>query len=155
MRWLALVVLLVGFFALACGSTPREQPPAQATVPPADGGPAAALVQKGGILYQANCQSCHGGATGGSMMDIPPRHNQVGHTWHHPDCQLVDVVLNGSGEMGDMMRRMMPAPAGTPRMPSFRGTLAPEEVGAILAYIKTWWTPDQRAAQAEVTRLQC
>jgi len=39
----------------------------------------------GQTLYAANCDSCHGGRTGGSMMDYPPRHNASGHTWHHPD----------------------------------------------------------------------
>lgn len=158
MRWLALMVLLVGFIAFACRSTPREQPPARESGPPADRGLAAALVQRGETLYQASCQSCHGGATGGSMMDIPPRHNQVGHTWHHPDCQLTRFILDGTGnlaEMQPMMRGMMRVPADTPQMPKWRGILSEDEVSAILSYIKTWWTPGQRAAQAEVTRLQC
>ena len=30
---------------------------------------------RGESLYVANCQTCHGGATGDSMMDIPPPHN--------------------------------------------------------------------------------
>lgn len=43
---------------------------------------------RGRTIYAANCASCHGGLTGGTMMDYPPRHNANGHTWHHPDCQL-------------------------------------------------------------------
>lgn len=110
---------------------------------------------RGEALYDANCRSCHGGATGGQMMDIPPTHNANGHTWHHPDCQLIDVVLNGSGEMGEMMRRMMGVPEDTPRMPAFKGKLSEEDVEAILAYIKTWWTEEQRQAQARITEGQC
>ena len=106
-------------------------------------------------LYTANCLSCHGGATGGSMMDIPPSHNSNGHTWHHPDCQLVQTVLNGSGEMGEMMRRMMDAPEGTPRMPAFKGTLTEGEIMAILSYIKTWWIEEQRRSQARVSEQSC
>lgn len=88
-------------------------------------------------------------------MDIPPPHNKNGHTWHHPDCQLVEIVLRGSGEMGTMMRRMMGAPEGTPRMPAFGDILSRGDVEAILGYIKTWWTAEQRETQALITRQRC
>lgn len=117
--------------------------------------PAPVQLERGAELYAAHCQTCHGGATGGSMMDIPPPHNANGHTWHHPDCQLVEIVRSGSGAMGEMMRRMMGVPESAPRMPAFRDTLSDEDVAAILAYIKTWWTAEQRAAQAQVTRQRC
>src|SRR4051812_26926734 len=32
------------------------------------------LIVRGKALYEANCQLCHGGATGGTMMDLPPKH---------------------------------------------------------------------------------
>jgi hypothetical protein len=88
------------------------------------------------------------------MMDIPPRHNANGHTWHHSDRQLTDIVLNGPGEMGEMMRRMMGASPDTPRMPAFKGALTEADVAAILAYIKTWWTEEQRQWQARVSQTQ-
>ncbi len=112
-------------------------------------------LQRGERLYATNCQGCHGGATGGSMMDMPPRHNANGHTWHHPDCQLAETVLNGSGDMGEMMRQMMNVGKDVPRMPAFKGALAEEDVQAILAYIKTWWVDDQREFQARVTQEAC
>ena len=111
-------------------------------------------IQRGEQLYQAYCASCHGGPTGGRMMDIPPVHNANGHTWHHPDCQLRSIILHGSGQMGEMMRRMMGSP-DAPRMPTFEGTLSDEDVDAILGYVKTWWTPQQRAWQARVTQENC
>jgi hypothetical protein len=89
------------------------------------------------------------------MMDIPPRHNANGHTWHHPNCQLVETVLNGSGAMGDMMRQMMGAGENLPRMPAFKGALTEEDVQAVLAYIKTWWTEDQQEFQAAITKEAC
>jgi mono/diheme cytochrome c family protein len=88
------------------------------------------------------------------MSDMPPRHNANGHTWHHPDCQLTHIILNGSGEMGEMMRRMM-GQADTPAMPVFRDRLSEEDARAILAYIKTWWTAEQREAQARFTQERC
>jgi mono/diheme cytochrome c family protein len=40
-------------------------------------------------------------------------------------------------------------------MPAFAGELTEAEVEAILAYIKTWWTDEQRASQAAVTQTNC
>lgn len=140
-RFLALAFLALAL--LGCGG--RGQTPAAPTGP--------AQASRGEQLYVANCQVCHGGATGGSMMDLPPPHNANGHTWHHSDRQLTDIVLNGSGEMGEMMRQMMGASPDTPRMPAWRGTLTEEDVAAILAYIKTWWTEEQRQWQARVSEV--
>lgn len=109
---------------------------------------------RGAGIYNANCASCHGGPTGGGMMDYPPRHNANGHTWHHPDCELEEVVRTGSGPMVEMMREMM-APPGAPTMPAFRTSLTDEEIDEVLAFIKTMWTPEQRAAQERATREQC
>lgn len=100
---------------------------------------------RGAKLYAQYCQACHGGATGGRVDAIPPPHNRNGHTWHHPDCQLEEIILSGF-DRGD--------PA-VPAMPAFRGRLSEDDVRAILAYIKTWWDPEQRAAQARVTRARC
>jgi mono/diheme cytochrome c family protein len=99
------------------------------------------MLARGAALYSTNCQSCHGGASGGSLKDIPPPHNANGHTWHHPDQQLMDMVMNGiTFSLEDQ------------KMPAFKGKLTEEDVKAILAYIKTWWTQEQREHQKEVTR---
>lgn len=111
-------------------------------------------VARGADLYQANCASCHGGPTGGAMMDYPPRHNANGHTWHHPDCELTEVIKEGGSPMTVMMREMM-APPDAPRMVAFKDRLTDEEIRAILDHIKSWWTPTQRALQEEVTGEQC
>jgi mono/diheme cytochrome c family protein len=110
--------------------------------------------RRGEALYAANCLSCHGGPTGGAMMDYPPKHNANGHTWHHSDCELVEIVKTGGGPMVEMMREMM-APPGAPTMPAWREKLSDEEIDAVLAYIKLMWTPQERSVQAEITRQQC
>lgn len=106
------------------------------------------VVARGAAIYGSRCQGCHGGPTGGRISDIPPPHNRNGHTWHHSDCQLEDLILNGfdrwDGKRPDQ-----------PRMPAFKGTLSKEETRAVLAYIKTWWTPEQREGQARITRERC
>ncbi|MER3397570.1 MAG: cytochrome C [Chloroflexota bacterium] len=116
--------------------------------------PLAPDLRRGQELYNRYCLGCHGGPTGGSMLDYPPRHNASGHTWHHPDCQLKEIIKNGGDEMTAMMRRMM-APADAPKMPAFKDTLSDADIEALLAFIKSWWTEDQRRHQAQVTRAQC
>jgi mono/diheme cytochrome c family protein len=113
-----------------------------------------ALERRGEALYAANCLSCHGGPTGGAMMDYPPKHNASGHTWHHSDCELTEVIKTGSGPMTEMMRDVMASP-GAPTMPGWREKLSDEEIDAVLAYIRLMWTPQQRSVQAEITREQC
>ncbi|MBI4307982.1 MAG: cytochrome c [Chloroflexi bacterium] len=107
-----------------------------------------AVVERGARLYAAYCQSCHGDAVGGTVESYPPVHNARGHTWHHPDCVLVQVTLDGAPPRPDM-------PADAPRMTAFRDTLTEDDARAVLAYIKTWWTDRQRAWQADVTRQAC
>ncbi len=106
---------------------------------PAAGTPGAgtaASVTRGEQLYVATCQGCHGDEAGaGGILEAPP-HNADGHTWHHPDAQLIDWILNGK-----------PFTA----MPGFADELSREDAESILAYIKTWWTDQQRAEQAEVS----
>lgn len=135
---LAVATALLAFAALRLS---------EKSVPPA--------LARGAELYNANCITCHGGATGGGMMDYPPRHNASGHTWHHSDCELREIVRRGSGEMGELMRRMMNVPSSVPRMPSFDDRLSDEEIGLILDFIKSWWTDEQRAIQAQITRESC
>ena len=92
---------------------------------------------EGGVLYTANCIGCHGDRDGTGGISAAPRHDETGHTWHHPDAQLTDWVLNGR--------------LGFSRMPPFRDTLSEEQVGSVLAYIKTWWSVDKRASQADIS----
>lgn len=103
---------------------------------PSSGSP----VETGERLYQYNCQSCHGGATGGGLRDIPPPHNANGHTWEHADQLLTKIILEGFADP------QQPQP-----MPAFKNKLAKEDVQAVLAYIRTWWTEEQRQFQAKAT----
>ena len=60
---------------------------------------------------------CHGDQEGrGSTSGTPP-HNETGHTWHHPDAQLKDWILNGKI---------------TGAMPPFKDALTKDEVDTIL-----------------------
>jgi len=39
-------------------------------------------------------------------------------------------------------------------MPAFAGTLAPQEIRLVIAYLKTLWTPEQRQFQREESQRQ-
>ena len=94
----------------------------------------------GAELYAANCQVCHGDRNGTGGTGGAPPHNKAGHTWHHPDAQLREWVLNG--KLG----------FGSPGMPALGDKLAEPEVEAILTFIKTWWAAEQRASQADISQ---
>lgn len=98
-----------------------------------------AEVQRGQSLYAENCQVCHGdAATGEGGIVNAPVHGPDGHTWHHADGQLTDIILGRLNFPGRTM-------------PSFEGTLSEEDVYAILAFFKSNWESDQLAFQAEVS----
>ena len=124
------------------------QPGSNVTVPPVpDLDPD--LVAVGADLYAANCAECHGSDLRGDPNWMspaedggfrPPPHDSSGHTWHHPDDLLIQIVLTGYG---------FDEPQS--RMPTFGDTLSREEVEAILEYIKSHWGPEERAFQWEQT----
>ena len=95
------------------------------------------VLTKGAELYTANCQSCHGDREGKWATAGVPPHNERGHTWHHPDAQLKEWVLNGK----------IPG-----LMPGFKDKLTEGDVDSVLTYIKTWWTEEQRQSQADISR---
>ena len=96
---------------------------------------------QGEQFYAQNCQSCHGdAATGvGRLTALIPSHGPGGHTWHHADGQIIDIVLGRFTYPGQ-------------EMPSFAGTLTEEQVEAILAYIKLGWNAEMLEFQADVSK---
>lgn len=111
-------------------------------------------VQRGKAVYAQHCAACHGAALEGQpewrkrlpngRLPAPP-HDESGHTWHHPDAVLVDIIRNG----------LVPgrtAPEGyMSDMPAYAGTLSDEDITAVLAYIKSHWPERALAAQKEIT----
>lgn len=100
--------------------------------------PSDKLVQQGRGVYEARCVTCHGDESGQNRQHGAPPHNVDGHTWHHPDRQLFEWVLDG--------------PPLRTAMPTFRGQLSEREVVATLAYIKTFWPEDIRSNQIAFSR---
>jgi len=128
---LAVGLPLILTFTAACGGNGGASPS-----PSSD----PLQAQRGATLYAQNCQSCHGDAySGQGRVSGVPVHGPSGHTWHHADGQLADIILGRLDYPGR-------------RMPSFAATLTKSEVSDILAYFKPLWTPEQRDFQAEVSR---
>ena len=103
--------VLLAILVAACGTGERPSP------------------RSGFEIYAANCASCHGDvATGDGAIDGTPIHGPAGHTWHHPDGQLVDIILGRNPSHGRTV-------------PVFADTLTDQEVETVLAYLKTGWAP--------------
>ena len=104
-------------------------------------------------LYQENCASCHGVNLEGQpdwrtrlpngRVPAPP-HDASGHTWHHPDRVLFDIVKRGPAAI---------VGAGYESdMPGYEGVLTDDEITSIIDYIKSTWPDKERAFQSDRTR---
>ncbi|WP_420473946.1 c-type cytochrome [Noviherbaspirillum sp. ST9] len=112
------------------------------------------MVAKGKNIYAAHCAACHGANLEGQpewrkrlpngRLPAPP-HDGSGHTWHHPDAVLVDIVKNS----------LVPgrtAPDGYQSdMPAYANVLSDTDIAAVLAYIKSTWPPEALAMQKELS----
>jgi len=103
-------------------------------------------------LYQENCASCHGANLKGQpdwrsrlpngRVPAPP-HDASGHTWHHTDRVLVDIVKRGTAAIvGNGYES---------DMPGFGNVLTDEEITAIIDYIKSTWPERMQASQESRT----
>ena len=107
-----------------------------------------AQLAEGKALYEANCAACHGINGEGEenwqnnnedgTLRAPP-HDSTGHTWHHPDQLLLQIIAKGGQGLNS-------------RMTAFEDKLTEEEIELTLEYIKTFWEPEHRESQADVTR---
>ncbi len=100
-------------------------------------------IAKGAEIYQDACASCHGDQLQGERnwrerdadgyLPAPP-HDETGHTWHHPDQQLIQIVALGTEAIvGNGYQS---------KMIGFADSLAPQDIIDVLAFIKsTWPTP--------------
>ena len=142
--FVAVIILLTG-----CSSESTSTDVTPAVVVPADDLPDLdpELVDQGERLYTALCASCHGVDLAGEPdwkvpnsdgSFKPPPQDSTGHTWHHSDRLLVDLILNGS-----TFERS--------RMPTFRDVLSESETLAILEYLKSSWGEQEREFQFKVS----
>ena len=109
------------------------------------------VIAEGRALYAGHCAACHGADLEGEpdwrepkpsgRMPAPP-HDETGHTWHHPDEQLLALTKHGvaavvgGGYESDM--------------PGFGGVLSDAEILAVLAFIKSTWSAEIIEAHNEM-----
>jgi mono/diheme cytochrome c family protein len=144
---------LGGLALLAAGGVAwrvLEPAEAQTLADPGD----AAQVARGAVIYAEACAACHGAELEGAAnwrepgpdgrLPAPP-HDETGHSWHHGDRLLFDYTkLGGAGALAK--QGVTGFDSG---MPAFEGVLTDQEIWDALAYIKSEWPEDVRAAQAE------
>jgi mono/diheme cytochrome c family protein len=113
----------------------------------------AQLVVRGRQVYSVQCAQCHGANLEGQPNWKEPRgdgsrpappHDATGHTWHHPDTLLFDIVKYGG--------KLYAFPNEVNNMPAFGDVLSNEEIAAVIAYIKSTWPPDIQRLQEEVNQ---
>lgn len=112
----------------------------------------AKLVRAGERIYLENCASCHGESLEGEpnwrvrgddgLLPAPP-HDESGHTWHHPDYVLFEIVQDGVGEAAGLDNYET-------NMPAFGDALSEDDIWAVLAFIKSTWPEHIRNRQLEI-----
>lgn len=115
-----------------------------------------AEVAMGQQVYLEQCAACHGQNAEGQPnwkqpdangnMPAPP-HDDSGHTWHHADGLLYEIIHDGS-------RDPLKPPDSPLTMPAFGDKLSDAEIRAVIAYFKSTWSEESRLFQWEVTQQQ-
>jgi mono/diheme cytochrome c family protein len=141
-RVIGAVVLLSAMAMVACST---DATPGTGVSIPEGLDPQA--VVRGEALYLQYCASCHGADLSGDPdwktpgpdgAYPPPPHDSSGHTWHHPDGLLLEIIRDGS-------------PFLPSNMPAFGSVLTDGDVMAIIEYLKANWGTEEREYQRSVT----
>ncbi len=105
-------------------------------------------ISRGEEVYQKYCAACHGVNLEGQpdwQNPLPdgsfraPPHDSSGHTWHHSDQLLLEIIAEGSN----------PLFGGT--MQGFAEVLDSQDRLAVLEFIKSHWGEEQRELQWRIT----
>ena len=109
-------------------------------------------IARGAEVYAKHCAACHGAKLEGQpnwQQKLPngrwpaPPHDDSGHTWHHSDQWLFEVVEKG-------MVSPYAARGQQSDMPAFGDRLSNTEIRAVLAYIKSHWSKETMRRRSEM-----
>ena len=101
----------------------------------------------GKAVYQNNCSSCHKVNLAGEPQwkirdgigNLPaPPLNGNGHAWHHQDEMLFRIIKYGTGSFVENYEGNMKA---------YNDKLSDEEIRAVIAYMKSFWSKDKYEKQ--------
>lgn len=117
-----------------------------------EGGAEPRDLARGAAIYAEACAACHGANLEGQpdwrspgpdgRLPAPP-HNETGHTWHHPDRVLMDIIMRGTAAVV--------GGGYESNMPGFADHYTEAELRDVLEWIKTQWPEREQTYQAEVT----
>ena len=109
------------------------------------------LLARGEVVYRTSCAVCHGGnlagqpnwRTRGADGNLPaPPHDETGHTWHHSDEVLFNLVKYGPGFY---------TPGYSGKMPAYEALLEDRDIKAVNSWIASTWPTEILLAQRERT----
>jgi mono/diheme cytochrome c family protein len=146
-RWWAATAAAVVAIAVGAGAVWWFARPPR--IDPSD----ASQVAAGKALYRTHCASCHGANLEGKAdwrtrlptgrLPAPP-HDASGHTWHHPDAVLLQIVREGPQFYASLGVQT--------DMPAFGALLSDGDMAAVIAYIKSTWPAEIQARQVQMSR---
>lgn len=107
-------------------------------------------IREGRKIYEQHCAACHGwqgeGTADWKKPDEkgempPPPHDETGHTWRHSDAMLFEMIAEGWQHPFNKSDRLT--------MPAFKDILSDQEIKAVIEYLRTLWTEEQRGYQQD------
>ncbi len=149
---LILIIITLLLFS-ACGMIAPQSTPTPfifTQAPPPTPTLSNPILRRGEVSYSTNCAHCHGYSGEGQKpetventerlgMKIVPAHDASGITWKYADDLLFMVIRDG-----------VQNPLNQYQMPPY-AALPDDEIWAIITFMKTRWTDEQRAYQRTVT----
>jgi mono/diheme cytochrome c family protein len=160
--WRATLFIVVGLTLTACGSILAQN---KETIPPLGTAtptlpPLPTLDSTESILgqrvYVEQCAVCHGpngeGQPNWKQPDAngnrpAPPHDDTGHTWHHADGLLYEIICDG-------FRDPLKPPDRPMTMSAFHDKLTDAEIRAVITYLKSLCSEQSRLFQWQVTQQQ-
>lgn len=147
-----LIILILLLIVSACSNTSDTFEPidTNGVILPAPS--TSEVYEQGQQIYETTCAVCHGINGEGQFPDDPmtpdetgrygaPPHNDNGHTWHHDDNLILQIINEGG----------MGTPDTFYPMPAFAEVFSTEEKFAVVSYIKTMWNDEHFGSQYRVT----
>ena len=141
-----LLVAGAGYFSLRASN--RHVSPPLHSLRPDD----SQVLRVGARIYAQQCAACHGAKGEGQpdwrdrgpdgLLPAPP-HDASGHTWHHPDEQLLAITQQG-------LAQLINQPDYRTAMPIYGGVLSDDEIVAVLSWIKAQWPLEVRQRHDEI-----
>ena len=110
------------------------------------------MIARGKIVYESNCVSCHQvnlvGAENWKGLDedghrkAPPL-NGTGHSWHHDDATLHNIIKHG-------LAKLVKNYEG--KMIGFGDKINDKQIDSVLSYIKSHWEDEIYERQISISK---